>query len=401
MMADMHFFLQFLCMLIISLSLNAQEIFVPKQFEEGQMIEQIILISDVDGVIREGVEATADPRVIQAIKSLLDNKGVDVTFISGTPIENDLNTEFWRRGNLPLSKVFGSSFQQELLDERVAIFGVLGGHCMNADGTMKVVDEYPPDISYELGKLLIQSFLNEVLNSGNHEQKAIANNLQMELASLEANHSGHSANLTADELYQIVRVIHEHLDPNFRLVTNGALVETHTSNPPWSSSLSSKWLKAEIDQPQYRISNLPQSQKQIATGFARKEGEGFNYLLISKTNKGLTTKKHIEEKIKHFPKALIVTIGDTQVDFPMHQNAHLAFHVGLKEVWLNNPLSHCVMVCNSEGKDAQHIEGTLQVLKLLNEAVGKSFYDLKYIPRCDPSGQWDFCSIREIQAKTR
>lgn len=394
----MYFFLQFMCMLVLSLNLNAQEVFIPKQFEEGQIIEQIILISDVDGVVREGVEATADPRVIQAIKSLLENQGVDVTFISGTAIENDLTLEPWRRGNVPLSKVFGSTFNQELLEERVAIYGVLGGHCMKADGTMKVVDEYSPEISYELGKLLIYSFLEEVLYHGNNKQKAVANYLQIELASLGNDPSNRSANVTAAEFYKIIKVIHEHLDPSFRLITNGALVETHTSNPPWSSTLSSKWLKEEIDQAQHMVFNLPQSQKQIATGYAKKAGDGFNYLLISKTNKGLTTKKHIEEKIKRFPRALIVTIGDTQVDFPMHRNAHLAFHVGLKEVWLNNPLPHCVMVCNFEGKDTQHIEGTLQVLKLLNEAVGKSFFDLKYIPRCNSSGQWSYYSIREIQS---
>lgn len=384
-------------MLVLSLTLNAQEIFIPKQFEDGQLIEQIILISDVDGVVREGVEATADPRVIQAIKSLLEHQGVDMTFISGTPIENDLSLEPWRRGNVPLSKVFGSSFKQELLEERVAIYGVLGGHCMNADGTMKVVDEYSPEVSYELGKLLIHSFLKEVLHDGNDEQKAIATNLQIELDSLEGHQSDQSANMTAIEFYKIIRVIHEHLDPCFRLVTNGALVETHTSNPPWGTSLSSKWLKEEINKSQHLVFNLPESQKKIATGYAKKDGEGFNYLLISKTNKGLTTKKHIEEKIKRFPKALIITLGDTQVDFPMHQNADLAFHVGLKEVWLNNPLAQCIMVRNLEGKDAQHIEGTLQVLKMLNEGIGKSFFDLKYIPRCDSSGQWNYYSIRELQ----
>jgi len=393
----MYFILQCLYMLVLSITLNAHEIFIPKQFEEEQLIEQVILISDVDGVIREGLEATADPRVIQAIKSLLENQGVDVTFISGTPIENDLTTEPWRRGNVPLSKVFGCSFKKELLEDRVAIFGVLGGHCMKADGTMKVVDEYSPEISYELGKLLIHSFLKEVLHYGSHEQKAIASNLQMELASLEENHSDHSANVTAGEFYKIVKVIREHLDPNFRLLSNGALIETQTSNPPWGASIASKWLKEEINQPQHMISNLPQSQKQIATGYVKRAEEGFNYLLICKTNKGLTTKKHIEEKIKHFPKALIITIGDTQVDFPMHQNAHIAFHVGLKEVWLNNPLPQCMLVRNFVGKDAQYVEGTLKILKLLNEAIGKSFFDFKYIPRCDSSGQWDYYSIREIQ----
>lgn len=393
----MYFFLQCMCMLVLSFTMNAQEIFIPKQFEDGQIIEQIILICDVDGVVREGIEATADPRVIQAIKSLLENQSVVVSFISGTPIEKDLMIEPWQRGIVPLSRVFGFSFKEELLEGRVAIFGVLGGHCMKADGTMKVVDEYSPEISFELGKLLIHAFLKEVLHSGNDDQKAIASNLEMELASIESNPVNNSSNVTAVEFYKIIQVIHEHLDPNFRLITNGALVETHTSNPPWGTSFSAKWFMEEINQPQHMIFNLPETQKQIATGYAKKAEKSFNYLLISKTNKGITTKKHIEEKIKRYPKALIVTIGDTQVDFPMHRNAHLAFHVGLKDVWLNNPLSNCIMVRSLEGKDAQHVEGTLQVLNLLKEGIGKSFFDLKYIPRCDSSGRWDFYSIREIQ----
>lgn len=127
-------------MLTLSASIKAEEIFIPEQFREGQCIEQVILISDVDGVIREGIEATADPRVINAIKSLLENKNVDVTFISGTPIDNDLTLEPWRRGNVSLKKVFGSSFEKELLEDRVSIYGVLGGQRMKGDGTVKVVD---------------------------------------------------------------------------------------------------------------------------------------------------------------------------------------------------------------------------------------------------------------------
>lgn len=377
--------------------LPPHEVLLPRQFEEGQAIEQVILIFDVDGVVREGVDAVADPRVVQAIKALLEHKNVDVTFISGSAIENDLSVEPWRRGNVPLSTVLGSVFKQELLAERVAIYGVLGGHCMRADGTMQVVDEYAPEISHELGKLLILAFFKEVLHLGNAKQKALAGQLQAELLSLKSTHSG-SANITTKEFYKIISKIRQHLDPHFRLVTNGALVETHTSNPPWGTLISSKWLIEEMHQPECALFHLPALQKQMATGYAKKANDGFNFLLISKTNKGLTTEKHLAEKIKRFPKALIVTIGDTQIDFPMHQNAHLAFHVGLKEVWLNNPLSHCVMVCNSEGRDAQHIEGTLQVLKRLNEAIGKSFCDLKYIPRCDSLGRWDYYSLREIKS---
>lgn len=387
-------------MLIVSLPVNA-EIYIPKKFEDGQVIEQIILISDVDGVVREGTDVRADERVIQAIKSLLEHSGVDVTFISGTPIDNDPTVDIWRGGNLPLSKVFGSSFTQELMEKRVAIYGVLGGHSMQPDGSLQVVDEYSPEIVFELQKLLLQAFLKEVLNDGNDQQKKIAMALQNELDSLDGSSCPLSTTLTSDEFYPIIQVIHQHLDPHFRLIANGALIETQTSNALWSTALSSKWLQEEMNQPQYLVSHLAQFQKQVATGLAKKGDWEFNYLLICKTHKGLTTEKHIQEKLEHFPNALIVTIGDTQVDYPMHQNAHLAFHVGLEKVWANHPLPHCMMIRSPEGKDAQHVEGTLQVLKILSEAMGRPFYDLKYIPYCDDSGQWLYCSISEMQSIER
>ncbi len=381
--------------LSVSSSIQSEEVFIPEPFRNGEMIEQIIVISDVDGVVRDSVEAIADPRVINAVKLLLENDMTALTFISGTPIDNDSSLEPWRRGSVPLNKVFGSSFEKELSENRVAIFGVLGGHQMQCDGKLEVVDEYSPEIAVELGSLLIHAFLREVMSIGTAPQKELAQALQAELNALQFEHS--SSRETAPEFNSIVSAIREHLDPDFRLISNGALIETHTTNPPWSTALSYKWIQDEINRPQYLVSKLALSQKQMATGLAKRGDQGFNYLLISKTNKGLTTSKHIAERLKQFPKALIVTIGDTQVDFPMHKNAHLAFHVGLEEVWRNNPLAQCVMIRNASGQDSQHVEGTLKVLNVLQEGIGKSFYELKYIPRQDSSGRWDYYSLNELQ----
>ncbi|MES2199385.1 MAG: hypothetical protein V4489_04380 [Chlamydiota bacterium] len=386
------------CLLAISLSKisSAHEIFIPEQFQEGQSIEEVILIFDVDGVIRESIEDTADLRIIHAIKSLMKNKNVDVAFISGTPIDNDSTLEPWRRGNVSLNRVFGSLFEKELEEDSVTIYGVLGGHKMRGDGSLEIADEYPSNVSFEIGNLLLHSFFREVMNQGSPEQKNMATLLQRELNSLKLDDHTQSTNATAKEFNQIVSVIREHLDPNFRLITNGASVEAHISNPPWSSTTGSKWLQEEMEKPQYLISSL---ERQTVAGFAKKGTEGFNFLLVSKTNKGLTSKKHIEEKLKKFPKALIITIGDTQLDFPMHKNAHLAFHVGLKSVWAANNLSQCFMIHNQNGKDSQHVTGTLQVLSLLEEALGKSFYDFRYIPKCDSLGMWRYYSPRELLSK--
>lgn len=395
----MQLILQGMFLLLLSFPIHAQDFFIPEQFQQGQTIEQIILISDVDGVVRDSVENTADLRVIQRVKSLLENSGVDVAFLSGTPIENNRNVESWCQGNIPLSEVFDSLFEKELLDKRVAIYGLLGGHCMKPDGSLEVVEEYSPEVSNEIGKLLIQGFLKEVLMDGSSEQKRIATELEIELEALILDHSKQSRNVTSQEFYTIVKVIRQHLDPNFRLLSNGALIETHTSNPVWNTEMTLNWFKDEINCPQYLISHLPSTQKQIARGTAKRGEDKFNYFLICITNKGLTAKKHIEKKLKNSPNALVVTIGDGQVDFPMHKNAHLAFHVGPEEVWINNPLPHCVMMLSPDGKDNQCVNGTLQVLDLLREGMGKSFNDLKYIPRCDLNGQWKYYSINEIQAQ--
>lgn len=341
-------------------------------YQDSNLLEQLILICDVDGVIRESVEGLADSRVIEAIKALLQYKDIDVTFISGTPIDNDPTLESWRKGNLPLNAVFGSVFAKELSEGRITVYGTLGGHRMKEDGSIEIVNEFSLEASFELGKLLIRAFFKEVLSEGSLNQKEIIEHLEKELHVLKLEDFNQSTGVAAKEFEPIVSEIRQHLDPNFRLINNGAVIETQTSYPLWKTFLSSQWLKQELE------NYLHSWNKQLATGVSKRGNKEFNYLLVSTTDKGLTTKKHIEEKIKKLPRALIVTIGDTQVDFPMHENAHLTFHVGLEQVWKDHSLPQCVMVRNSLGEDRQHIEGTLKVLKLLKEKIENPFHkDIK------------------------
>lgn len=369
-----------------------EKISLPESFKEGQIIEEIILLSDVDGVIREGVDRAADPRIIEKVKNFLQYRGVDVTFISGTAIENNPDArEEWRKANAPLGEVFGNAFDQEVAQGRVSIFGELGAHRLNKNRSIDLLEIYSPEISMELGKLLIQAFLHEVLRAGNLQQKGIASQLFIQLDSL-AIHSSFK---------EIVLQIRTHIDPHFRLIQNRGLIESSTSNPPWDIHFSVKWLEEEMRKPHYLVSQLEDHQRRIGGGFAKKgENEGFNFLLISKTDKGLATKKHIEERLKKFPRALIVTIGDTQVDFPMHHNGHIAFHVGLEKVHKSHALPHCILIPDANGKDCSHVEGTLQILDLLTEGIGKSFFELKYIPVIDPEGQRNFYSINDLRIPT-
>ncbi len=382
--------------LIAITGLTAHAVYIPKAFQENPIIEQVILISDVDGVVRESIQAVADLRVISAVKTLLKNKNVDVAFISGTPIDNDASLESWRKGNLPLNRVFGSSFQKELSENRVAIYGVLGGHLMKEDGGIEIIDEYSLETSFELTRYLLHAFLKEVQERGDIGQQKLAKDLEGRLHAVILQDIDHLTNVTAIEFEPIVRIIQEQFDPYFRVINNGSMVESHSSNPPWSTGLFVSWMQKKLNQPHSITSHLHPEQKQIAAGYAKCGNQPFNYFLISKMNKGITTKKYIENKLKKYPNALVITIGDTQVDFPMHRNAHIAFHVGLEEVWQNNPLPQCMIVRNVGGEDSQHIEGTLKVLELIKIAIGKPFYDFKYIPIKDSSGRWNFYSLNEI-----
>ena len=63
------------------------------------------------------------------------------------------------------------------------------------------------------------------------------------VTSLELKDTSQSLVVTPLEFRDIVEKIRANLDPEFKLISNGALIETHTSSPPWDTTLSVDWLK--------------------------------------------------------------------------------------------------------------------------------------------------------------
>lgn len=346
--------------------------YIPPQFNDGLPVNHIILVCDVDGVIRNNTEDHIDHQVLASIKELINQHNVDVAFISGTPVAQNPFLEIWRRGNTSLNKAVGSFFIRELQEEKVDIYGALGGQRISREGQVEVLEEYPLDITFELSKLLLYGFFEEVRNEGSQQQKNYAEDLKMDLDKLTLKNRLQSPTNTADEFYELIFKIRSQLDPEFRLISYGAFVETHTSNPPWNAIRPSKWIKDQLNSPHLLISQITDEEKQVAVGLAHRGDKSFNFLMISKTNKSLTIKKHIQKKLRTQPNALIVTIGDTQVDFPMHQHAHLAYHVGLKQVWQDHYLPQCMLVQDKFGHDRQHVTGTLHVLNILKKNIGKA-----------------------------
>lgn len=338
----------------------------------------IILVCDVDGVVRNSTESDADPQIVTLIKELIATQCVDVAFISGTPVAQNPFLETWRRGNHTLDHAVGKFFSQELENNKVTIYGALGGQRMTKEGQCEIMDQYALDITFELGKLLLYAFLEEVKNQGSPQQIKYAEELKPILDELKLKNKQQSPIVTANEFSDIIFEIHSKLDPNFRLVSYGAFVESHSSNPPWNTARSLQWIKNQLNRSDLLISQFPEEQKQLATGLAHRGNDGFNFLMISKTNKSLTIKKHLQEKLGVYPDALVVTIGDTQVDFPMHQHAHLSYHVGQEQVWKEHCLSHCLLVQDNFGRDSQHVNGTLHVLNFLKNNIGKVLDDWKH-----------------------
>lgn len=355
------------------------------KFHKDLLINHVFIIFDVDGVVRDSIETPADPRFIQKVKSLLKTFPVDVAFLSGTPVTNDPTLEPWRRGNAPLTAVFSDTFERELKEGKVAIYGMLGGHQMKPGGKVEVRDAYPIETTFELGKIVTQAFFNEILLEGSSEQQRVARQVQKELEDLQLTDSDQPSDATAKEFSPIVKTIHQHLDPEFRLVSNGATVETQVFSPLYNPARALKFVKEKINKTAH-----------IATGLAKKADLEFHFLLISKTHKGHTAKQIIQDKLKIFPDTLVITVGDTQIDFPMHEHAHLAFHVGVTPVFEAYKFPHCVLVRGPQGEDKQLVEGTLKILDLIEAGIGKPFYDLKHIPQKNALGIWEYQSLREI-----
>lgn len=351
------------------------DIKLPKQFQDGLPIEHVIVVCDVDGVIRNSTEADADSQIVTLVKELVANHNIDIAFISGTPVIQNPFLETWRRGNYTLDKAVGKFFLKELEEGKVTIYGALGGQRMIREDQIDITDQYPPEIAFELGKLLLYGFLEEVKNKGNHQQKKYAEDLKSLIDKLKLINDKPTSEATADDFKEVIFKIHSQLDPHFRLVSYGAFVESQSSNPPWDTDHSLRWIQSQLSCPNLLVSALPKEQKELATGFAHRENNGFNFLIISKINKSSAIKKHLQEKLLLYPNALIITIGDTQVDFPMHQHAHLAYHVGQEQVWKSHCLSQCMFVRDQFGQDRQHVYGTRYILNSLKNNIGKPILD--------------------------
>lgn len=144
------------------------------------------------------------------------------------------------------------------------------------------------------------------------------------------------------------------------------------------------------------LSSLKDAQKRVSSGIEKKDDVQFTYVVVSKTNKDVTTQKVISLIQNRLPQAFIISFGDGADDFQMHKRAALGVHVGSFKVYADNQSPQSIMVRGQDGKENQFVQGTAEMLERLNQAYGKSFYDFQYIQRQDASGKWNWYSLREL-----
>jgi len=377
---------------VLASGLHAHKCYIPEDFQNGEIIEQLVVICDVDGVVRDSVESKVDQRIVTAVKSLVQRGNVHVTFLSGTPAWNDQTVALWRRGNMALDEAFGSSFRAEQAADQIDILGGFGGQKLHPDGTVEPLEKLSIESVFTIGKIMVCGLLQQIAQQGNHLQQQFAQELLTKAEKLQLQDLSQNPVVTPAEFEDIALEIRQKIDPRFRLLSNICVIEVQMS-PYWDLAQMTTWVKDSLQDIGLSTS---EEKRQLVSGRAKRSGEDFDFILFGTTNKGTTSAHIIAEKRKCFPRALVVTLGDTQGDFPMHANAHLGFHVGMHKVWEQNQLAQCVMVKSANGQDSQHVEGTLYVLEQLENALGKPFHDLKYLPCCSSAGEWELASLKEL-----
>lgn len=325
------------------------------------------LIFDVDGVVRNHTEMPIDERVLQAIKRLSEFPNVRITFISGTPVSQKEGLQIWRKSNSTLDTSLGKQFSKEIAEGKITIFGALGGHKLSNDNTKETLEEYNLATIFEMGKMLISAFLLEVSSGRNHPQIETAKMIKQNLDTLELTNFKQPNDVTPEEFEEIVNKIRAEIDPQFRLISYGTFIESHSSHPPWNTHHSVKYLKELLTDTNFKLSSLSVDEKIVGHGLAYRKNEGFNFLMISKTNKGKAINRYLMANPNRKEHEFFITIGDTQVDYPMHELSNLAFHVGMESVWKSHDLPHCHFVVGNNGEENQHVDGTLYLLsRILN-----------------------------------
>lgn len=338
----------------------------------------VLLLLDVDGVVRSNVEGRADPGVISAAKRLMVHPAVhSVVFCSGSSVDNDTSIEEWRRGNLPLRRAFENCFSDaELRSNKVAIYGQVGVQRLRSATEVETLQSFTVHEQCVIGCTLLQFYLL-ARSKEDDQQREHIKRLYTEASAIfadlmlmgqgigQANSSSSSPKCTSGIFERIAESIRSTIDPMFRLVSQEGVVEFHSScvydihTAP--TSVQRKLAALELE----RLSKL-----NVFSGVAHRGGEEFAYLVVMLSNKGLAATSILASAGAESDgkKVSLVTIGDGGVDYPMHAKADASFHVGRTDVWeagVRDGHHTSLVISGATGEGSQHVRGTQFILEEL------------------------------------
>jgi hypothetical protein len=210
-----------------SLSSKHFEVPIPVGIDPEKKIGRVVLVSDVDGVVRKKVLEGVEPRVVGPYASLAQTGKASITFISGSPVQSRA-TEPWRQDNAPLGPSFHQAFGA--WPEGVRLFGAMGGQLYQPETSGIYLNEpYTFEQQYEASRLLIQTFLELVRSQGNDEQQRAAVELLADIPPALSVEDARRRNIP-DQLTQtpldfagVMEGIRSRIDPHTRLIWRGSM----------------------------------------------------------------------------------------------------------------------------------------------------------------------------------
>lgn len=307
--------------------------FICPPFLEGaeRSIEKIILLSDVDGVIRESVEdRELSFEMLEAIEGLLNTKRAEIVFISGSPCVNVPTSYAWQEDNISLYEIFYPPLKKWIEEGTVSLYGAQGGQILTPKGSCHFNEEFLLD---ESEKENLFSFFLTAYSEG---------------ASLIP--ASQEWLLIANEVYG--------LDKGFRLIDRGCEIEMQSTLDGWNLQQAKEYL----------TQCLPNAS--IVSGAASRSGKPFFFLKVSQMTKEIGAHNFLKSKnVERDPSTLVVAFGDTQTDIGLYKVARsfdgLAFHFGKDGTYEGAP----VIVRSVDGADNSHLGGAIEILRNLQKLI--------------------------------
>ena len=382
----------------------ARGVMLKAGLDPDRVIQGIVLVSDVDGVIRNG--GSIDQKIVDRIKPLVEQGYMDVRYISGSAvlwpafIENA--GEEWRRDNPALGKAFVEAFGAEWLqrhERHVEVAGAMGGQRLKLEEGHPAVEfipghQYTEEQMFNGLKMLLQSFLM-LAASVKPDKAREAMDLLARLAPVE--HNAHDVMmtpegaLTPDVFREVMLGIRENIDPRARLINRGSDLELAVTRGMFPLDKAVPELNKLLTEIGSSFAKVDVQQRLVAVGS--------NYLKISKHSKAAAAEEFIHDRETQHQGWVTFSLGDGAVDVPMFEATQLSFFVGDdNELGTTRLLENTTYVRSPQGDARTLADGTVNVLGKITDAVNKPFKDLQCWTARKPDGMWDMLSLAELEA---